>query len=81
LDKKVTAAADVFLADRNKVAAGAKKDLGTEVDLALSYKHSDTVSASVGYAMLQTGEGLSGFADPEDVTKAYAKLNVKFGNR
>lgn len=89
MDKKVTLKLDYYMVKVNEVASGsgADKDYGNELDLAVKYAHSETVHAAYGYAMLAPGDGLlGGFAGPvppgtpnDNVTKAWAKLVVKWG--
>jgi hypothetical protein len=86
LNGKTTYSLDYYTVKANKVAAGANKKIGNEIDLAVVYRHSRAITATAGYAMLSPGTGLaSGFApnpgsvQTDKVTKLYAKLSIKFG--
>jgi hypothetical protein len=84
-DGKVWAMADYYTASVNETAAGIDDGVGSEIDLALKYMHSDSVTAKIGYATFTPEKGLlnayAGSANlPDDaVTKLFAKLMVKWG--
>ncbi|HMZ25894.1 MAG TPA: hypothetical protein PLT11_03205 [Elusimicrobiota bacterium] len=85
VDKKVSLHADYIMAKTSKsvtLAGGTSKKIGNEIDLAVKYKHSDNVMAKVGYAMLSPDDVLTGGGSAQDdqVSKAFAKLLVKWGN-
>ncbi len=85
MDKKVSLALDYFVSQVNEVANGIDDGVGTEIDLSANYKHSETVSAKVGYATFSPEKGyVNGYAananlPTDDVTKLFAKLCVKWG--
>ncbi|MBI4396889.1 MAG: hypothetical protein HY548_07325 [Elusimicrobia bacterium] len=86
-ENRLTATADLTMAEADKVPSGADDGIGTEFDLALHYFHSDSVRASIGYALASPEKGIaSGFAAPtppntptDNITKLFAKIMVKWG--
>lgn len=78
MDNKLTAHADYVIAKTSKDTGSGKK-IGNELDLALSYAHNDSVSLKTGYAMLSPDEALTGTGPDDQITKFFAKLNVKWG--
>lgn len=80
-DGKVTFSLDYIMAKFNESAAGADDGIGNEIDLALLYRHSDTVSVSLGYARLDTDAGVIPVpgGPTDEVTKAWAKLGLRWG--
>lgn len=84
-DNKVSLHADYIMAKTSKalpVGGGTSKKIGNEIDLAVKYKHSDTVMAKLGYAMLSPDDLVTGGGSAQDdsVSKAFAKLLVKWGS-
>lgn len=79
MEKKLSGMLDYYMAKFNETGAG-PDDIGNEIDLALQYAHSETVTMKAGYAMLMPGEGLVGMGNPDDdITKLWAKLDLKWG--
>jgi hypothetical protein len=83
---RLTFTLDLYTAKALKVPNGADKKIGNEVDLAVKYRHSEAITASVGYAMFSPGTGIaSGFVpnpvnvQTEKATKLWAKLALKWG--
>ncbi len=94
LDKKSTFKLDYYMfsqtEDSQKVAGGGTTnigdDFGDEIDFAFLYDHTANVGIELGYAMLSPDTALTGVAvapapanPDEDITKAYARLKVKWG--
>ncbi|MGQ0643888.1 MAG: hypothetical protein ACT4O3_00140 [Elusimicrobiota bacterium] len=86
-DEKVRLSLDYIMAKVNEVPSGVDDGVGSEIDLAAHYDHSSAVRATVGYAMFSPDKGLvnafAGTADlpTDNVTKLFARLNVKFGSQ
>jgi hypothetical protein len=77
---------DYYIVSVNKVATGGDKSVGNEIDLSVSYRYSKGVKASLGYAILDPGDGLVNSFGPalpgrnsDSVTKLYTKLSIRFG--
>lgn len=83
MEQKWKLLADYYMIKSSKDIPGTgSKKLGNELDLIVDYAHSETVSATAGYAMLTPKDGFTGGTAPDDdITKLWAKLNVKFGNQ
>jgi hypothetical protein len=54
---------------------------GTEFDFTLGYNHTDNIGVELGYAMLSVDDALTGVGatNDEDVTKLFARTNIKWG--
>lgn len=85
-DNKLKAMAGYYIAKLNEVAPGSDDGVGSEIDLAVNYAHSETMGASLGYATFSPDKGLAAIVAPanpnppqDDVTKITAKLWVKWG--
>ena len=73
---KMTITVDLWTANLNEVAAGQKDDLGTEIDLKLTYNFLDNMTLVVIAAQLQAGEATGdGTKDP---TEYGAQLSIAF---
>jgi len=73
---KMTITVDLWTAKLNEVAAGQKDDLGTEIDLKLTYNFLDNMTLDVIAAQLQAGEATGdGTKDP---TEYGAQLSIAF---
>ena len=60
--------------------AGGKTSLGTEIDLILSWKHSDNVSLEASAATFQVGDALENAAPTatSPITRLGADVKIKF---
>jgi len=85
MNDKVELGVEYLTAKVNEVAANIDDGVGDEIDLTIKYKHSKNVCMEAGYASFSPDQGLlnnyaAAVALPDDsVTKAFAKLKVKWG--
>lgn len=78
MDGRLVAKGDYYVAKYNETATF-PDDIGNEIDLSVKYKHNNSVSAAVGYAIFSPGEAWA--TDGDDTTKMWAKMIMKWGGK
>jgi hypothetical protein len=83
MDKKFKALGDYYMVKTEKSVPVLGDKIGNEFDLSITYSHSEDVAVKAGYAMLTPDDLLTGGAGApdENVTKLWAKMDVKFGSK
>ncbi|MBL0057624.1 MAG: hypothetical protein IPP35_00510 [Elusimicrobia bacterium] len=82
MGRKFTTMGDYYMVKTDKSAPVLGNKIGNELDLAIAYAHSDDIAVKAGYAMLAPDDLLTGGAGApdENVSKLWAKLDLKFGS-